>query len=74
VHDLVRVLTRQMTLAITQSIVALCSATVNALRCASTPRSAGPSGVDGACAQRTRQQLRDGRAHARLRYTFSEPR
>jgi hypothetical protein len=25
---------------------------VNALRCASTPRSAGPSGVDRACAQR----------------------
>src|SRR5439155_228450 len=34
---------------------------VNALRCASTARSARPSGIDRACAQRQNQQLRDGR-------------
>jgi hypothetical protein len=34
---------------------------VNALRCASTPPAAGPSGIDRACAQLGRQRLRDGR-------------
>ena len=39
--------------AITRDSVALCSAPYKALRFAPPPRSAGPSGLDGACAPRT---------------------
>jgi len=45
---------------ITCDSLALCSAPYKALRFA-PPRSRGPSGLDGACAQRTSRLLRDGR-------------
>ena len=47
--------------AITCDSLALCSALDKALRFAPPPRSAGPSGLDGASAQRASRLLGDGR-------------
>ena len=52
--------------AITCDSLTLCSAPSKALRSAPPPRSAGPSGLDGACAQRKGKLLRDGRSRRRV--------